>query len=279
MLISIYIPIMDTEVEKKPKNFLKEKILRFKLVVFVRRNIVLFTLLFLFLLTLLLGLWNINKYEVFSIKGEGIQESVSSEIGKYFEANILGTNYFLSSPTDFQKDMYLEIAYLSSIKIEKIVPNKLVMFVDVFNTEYVAKLKSNSCFLLSQQGVVLEEICVDDNGECCINYAKESNLPLFLSNDVDISYFEDGKSKLLIMEDISKVFRIVDTFKFDIVEMILANDILELHDTDEKIFRFSMRDDIDTQIRRYIVVMGKIRSDNMEFQTLDLRFERPVMSN
>lgn len=270
---------MDTEVEKKPKNFLKERILRFKLVIFVRKNIVLFSLLTLFLLTLLLGLWDIRRYEVFNVNGEDIQESLSLEIEEYFKNNIVGMNYFLFSPVDFQKDIHLKIAYLRSIKIEKVVPNKLVMFVDIFNTVYVAKLKFNSCSLLSDEGIVLEEVCIDGIQECCANYAKESNLPLFLSNDVDISHFEDEKSKLLIMEDVHKIFRIVSTFKYDITNMVLANDILELQDVDGKVFRFSMRDDIDNQIKRYIIVIGKIKSDNMEFQTLDLRFERPVMSN
>jgi hypothetical protein len=44
-------------------------------------------------------------------------------------------------------------------------------------------------------------------------------------------------------------------------------------------FSFSMSEDIDTQLERFIAVANKIKSDNLEFKSIDLRFERPVLKN
>ncbi|MFA7655014.1 MAG: hypothetical protein WCX98_02895, partial [Candidatus Dojkabacteria bacterium] len=76
---------MNTEVEKKPKSFLKEKMMRFKPVVLIKENIFLFSFFLIFSLSLLFGLWNINRYEIVNIKGKDIERSVVEEIEEYFK--------------------------------------------------------------------------------------------------------------------------------------------------------------------------------------------------
>ncbi len=271
---------MNTEEEKKPKSFWKEKMMRLKIVVLIRKNIFLFSLLLVFSLSLLLGFWNITKHEVINIDGEDIDRSIFLEIEKYFDENISSFNYFLFSPKEHQKNMYSNIAEVKKVRIEKVLPNKVVLFVEIHQPKYVVELLSDQCFVLSPGGFVLHDILEEDTEipeQFCINYATENSLIYFASTDMEISVLEDGKKRLLLMEDINRVVEVVETFNYKIVNITLESGVLKIFDEEGKEFTFSLADDISTQLKRFIVVIGKIKNDLLEFGSLDLRFERPVM--
>lgn len=273
----------------KPKNFLKEKIMRFKIVVFIKKNIFFFSFFLIFSLTLLFGLWNISRYEVVQMQGEDVDEEVLLQVEEYFNENIYSFNYFLFSPIQFQQQMYSNIAKIERIRIEKIVPNKIVIFLQTHEPKYIVDLGNDECNILSPNGYLLEIISKegeieDEDGnreiieDLCVNYAVDNNLILFSTTDVEISKMEDGKRKLLLMEDINRVVEVVEAFRYEINNVILNNEVLEITEMEGRSFKFSMTDDIDTQLKRYIIVIGKIRNDLLEFTSLDLRFERPVMN-
>jgi hypothetical protein len=272
---------MPEVVKKRSKKFLKERILRYGPVVFIRKNIFLFSFLTIFLLTLILGLWDISKYEVYDLDGNEVESLLYSQMQEYIKENIYGENYFLFSPSTVRQDMYLSISRLKSVRIEKSIPNKLIFFVEIYEPKYTTFLKTKKCNILSSEGIVLEQICEDDQeggvGECCKEYAKNNSLVLFSSPDVEISLFDDDKDRLLILEEIKKVVTVVEAFKYEIEDITLENDILEVKDNEGRIFRFTIADDINVQLKRFMVVIGRIKSDYMEVGTLDLRFERPVM--
>lgn len=269
---------MTQDPEKRSKNFFKERILRYKPVVIIRKNILFFSILTVFLLTLLFGMWNIKKYEIYDLDGNNVQElAVYPEIEKYFQENIYEQNFFLFSPLTTRKDMYLDIARLESVRIEKVVPNKVVLFIEAYDSKYGAFLKNERCAILSPNGVVLERVCEDLDEVCCEEYSSENSLIFFSSTDVEISTFNEEKDRLLILEEVEKIVRVVEAFKYEIKSIILTNNILEVIDQEGRIFRFTIADDIDVQLKRFILVVGKIKAEYMEIGTLDLRFVRPVM--
>jgi hypothetical protein len=278
MIISIHTD-MDTNIEKKQNNFLKEKISRQPIIVFLKNNIYIFSAILIFVLTILFGIWDIKKYEIYNQDGTQIDSSIQQEVDNYFNENIKGYNYFSFPPAQFEKQMYLDIPYIEKIRIEKTLPNKLVIFTSIYNPEYVALLKDNSCYILSLNGILLEQICGEQEGSCCAEYSKSENLPLFLSSSVDISILENQKDKLLVLDDISTIYRVITAFKYSIKEIALVDDILEFKDLEDRIFRFNMSDDLNIQTQRFVSVIGKVKGEDMQFKTLDLRFERPVMSN
>ncbi|KKP81665.1 MAG: hypothetical protein UR84_C0019G0015, partial [candidate division WS6 bacterium GW2011_GWD1_35_594] len=57
----------------------------------------------------------------------------------------------------------------------------------------------------------------------------------------------------------------------------LLDGIATIMDTDGHIFVFDITYDLDTQLGRMYLVGEKINTDLIEFKSLDLRFERPVM--
>jgi hypothetical protein len=271
--------VADNNIKKKKRSFLKERIMRFKIVVLIKRNLPLFIFLFLLILSFLLGFWDVKKYELYDLGGGVVSEGISSSVSKYLKENVTGENFFLLNPSSLEKDLYLDIPKLKSVRIEKVAPNKLVLFLETFDEKYVSYLKNQKCYLLAQEGIVLDSICEDEEvgKECCKQYAIDNSLTYFFSEEVEPSIFEDDKDRLLIMEEVGKIVKVVEKFNYRIKRIVLNKEIVELYDESERVFRFTISADIDIQLKRFIIVVGKINSEEMDFSSLDLRFERPVM--
>jgi len=270
---------MDIDIQKQPTNHLKDRILRFKPVAFVKKNIAIFVVLFVFLLSMLVGIWNIKKYTITDLNGLDIPQNVSTLIDKYMEEKLIGKNYFSFSTTTFEKDMITSVPYVKEVNIEKVVPNKLEVFVNLYKPTSTALLRDSECYLLSEEGIVLDTICKEDTANCCKAYATEHSLYVFTSSEVDSSNTENGKQALMVMENIYKVVKVVNTYGYEIQSISLDSMILEVTVKTDQVFRFSMSEDLDLQLERYIAVANRVKSDNLKFKSIDFRFERPVLKN
>ncbi len=269
--------VVDKNITKKKRSFLKDRIMRFKPVAMIRKNLPLSISLFILVLSFLLGFWDIKKYELYDVSGDVVSEEISSSVSKYLKENVTGENYFLLNLSSLEKDLYLQIPKIKTVRIEKVAPNKIVLFLEAFDEKYVAYLRDQKCYLLAQEGVVLDLICEEAEKECCQEYALDNPLIYFSSAEVEPSIFEDDKDRLLIMNEVGKIVKVVETFNYKIKRIVLNKEIVELYDESDRVFRFTISADIDIQLQRFIVVAGKINSEEMDFSFLDLRFERPVM--
>lgn len=264
--------------DNKKILFLKEKLSRFKPIVIIKKNILLISILLIFSLSILLGLWNMQRYEIYSSNGEELESVNRDTVEKYIEENIFGRNFFYFSPQEAERSMYMDIPFIKDIKIEKVMPNKIVVFLEIYKEEYATYLKGGKCNIVSSNGTKLKEVCEEDVQSCCLEYSVNNQLPFLISMEIDISNLENDKDKLLIMEDISKVVTIARGLNFKITEINLAEDILEIKDDANHLFRFSMINDFDVQLKRLVVVVKKLKGDSIDFTNIDLRFERPVMT-
>lgn len=270
---------MEVPVPKQPDNHIKDRILRFRPVIFLKKNLPLFIVIFIFLLTILIGVWNIKTYTITDLNGLEIPTNISEMISKYVDENIKGKNYFSFSSNTYERDMLAKVPYVKTTNIEKAVPNKLEIFVDLYIPQGVALIRDEQCYLLSEEGIVLENICEEDIVNCCKNYASEKSIYVLSSSDVDVSDMENGKEKLLVMDSISGVVKVINTYGYTIKQISLSNSVLEVTTDQSKIFRFSLGDDLTVQLERYIAVANRIKSDSLEFTSVDFRFERPVLKN
>lgn len=270
---------MDIDIQKQPTNHTKDRILRFKPVAFIKKNLPIFIILLIFLITILVGVWNIKKYTVTDLNGLYISPAISSLIDKYMEEKLIGKNYFSFSTTTVEKDMLSSVPYINQVNIEKVVPNKLEIFVDLYVPSSTALVRDSECYLLSAEGIVLDTICKEDTVNCCKNYASENSLYNFSSSEVDKSSAANGKQKLLIMESIYKVVKVLSTYKYEVKNVTLKATILEITLKTDQTFKFSMAEDLDLQLERFIAVANRVKSDNLEFKSIDFRFERPVLKN
>ena len=272
---------MDTNTEPLPqkKNINVVKISRNGIIVFLRKNILLISFILIFVLSLLVGIWNIQKYETFNSEGKETDTKVLNLVDQYIQESVLGKNYFEVNGTELAKDLKEKITYIEEARVEKSIPNKITIFVKTYTPKLTAYLEGNKCVLLSEEGYFLEQVCLDSDEQCCKEYIKESSMYYFFSKGIDTSNVGGGKERLLIMEDISKIVRVTESFNLEIREVTLTENILTVTTTNDKTFTFTFSSDIGTQLNRYYVVMGKISGDNLKFKSLDLRFERPVMKN
>jgi len=267
------------ETEKQPRNFKLEKVSRFKPVAFIRKNLFVTIVILLIIVTNLVGIWNIKKYEIFDVSGSEIPSNIVNDIAKYIEENSKGENFFLLSPSKLNAELISNISYIKSANVQKSLPNKLEIFVETYKPELLSVLNGDQCYVLSNEGIMLERVCEGEANDCCMNYIETNKLYLLTSSSVDISKLESGKEKLLVMDSISKVAKITQSLGYAIEEVTLSGDILEIKVADNRVLRFSMGEDLDVQLERLVIVAGKIKSDKIKLKSLDVRFERPVIKN
>jgi hypothetical protein len=262
---------------KKPNTFLKERVCRTKIFIFVKKNLIAFCLFAIVVGSFLFNVWDIKKYEIYDLEGKEVNESVKTEISAYISDNVVGKNYFQISPIKIGEQIYREVPQVIDTHIEKSMPNKLIIFVNLCEQKYVGNLKKNSCVLLSESGIVLKDLCEEGEESCCENYSTENNLVYFSSNDVDVSFFDNDKDKVLVIQDIKDIVTLLEVFKYEIRNVHLEKEIVEVQDIDGKTFRFSLATNLEEQLQRLVVVLGQVNSNEMSFSSLDFRFERPVM--
>jgi len=175
--------------------------------------------------------------------------------------------------------MLASVPYIKEVNIEKILPDKLEIFVKLYRPASTALIRETECYLLSNEGIVLDTICKEDVVNCCKAYANDHSLYLFTSAEVDSSYTANGKQELLIMENIYKVVKVINTYGYEIKSISLNDNVLDITTKTDQIFKFSMSEDLNLQLERYIAVANRVKSDNLEFKSIDFRFERPVLKN
>ncbi len=267
----------DIPIQKKPKSFLKERISRFKPIVFLKKNIILFTLLFIFFLSYLLGFWNIQKYNIYSYNGSELDPKVVNMVEQYIKGNVVGKNFFTIYIKNLEEELTKNISYIDTVQIQKNIPNTVTVLLKEYSPELVALTKGNKCHLLSSSGIVLEELCKDSTEEnCCVEYAKESKKYMLKALDVDIIE-EEKKSRLLAMDDIKNISKMIKLFDIQISSISLEKNIVTVFDIDSRKIIFSIGEGINTQLEAFYLVMARIKRDNTNFDSLDMRFERPVM--
>lgn len=266
---------------KNSKSWFKERIARFKPVVFVRKNLPLFIFLLLFTLSLVIGLWNIKRYDLYDSSGEGIEGKVGVLVGEYLTKNITGKNFFSVYSKDVESELARNISYVKSARVAKIVPNKLDIFLEVYEPKLVVLDIDNHCKLLSPTGIVLDKLCEDteDVPLCCTGHTSDGKYYIFKSDEAETSKLTDGKEQLLVMGSISNIVKIVESFGFKVKEISLEEKVVNIKDVDGKTHIFTLSDDINIQLARYSLVMGKVKNESIEFGSIDARFERPVVRN
>jgi cell division septal protein FtsQ len=259
------------------KKFRKEKLLRFKPIAFVRKNIIFFSIITLFLISLIIGIWKLKNIEVIEVRDSSSQ-NISQDISTYFEENIKGKNFFKVSSDSLEEEFLNNISYLKSVQVEKKFPNKLIIFVDTYEDKIVGLLNENKCYLLSAEGYLIQSLCEESEDEyCCESFAIENQYLFFASPQASLSMDSNKKERLLVLGSVDKVVKVLESYGYVLSNMTLEADILKLHNPENETFIFDLNDNVELQLERFIVVISKIQSEDIKFESLDLRFERPVV--
>ena len=262
--------------EVKKRNFIIEKLSRFRPITFVLKHKYIFILLVLFFFSYLLGFWNIKKYELLS-EDDGLPSDLQSKIESYIDEEVLGKNFFSFSSSEIERDIYSKFNYVKKVNVEKNVPNKIRIFLEAYKKDYAVYLGDKSCYVLSSNGYMLEQVCKDEEESCCGKYSKDNKIKYFVAKTLNLSQDKQGRYLLLVTDSVSDLVTVFNSLSLEVLEMVLDDNILNVTTDNGKSFVFDFRNDLSLQLQRLLVVMGKVQSEDMEFKTIDLRFERPVL--
>ena len=234
---------------------------RVSVIVFLKKYSPIFITLFLFLLSNVFGLWNVRDIQ-FELKEESnineleLEEKVSS---------FKGENIFLLTPQEVKETLFEENGYIKEAYVEKKIPSTLYIKVEEYTPLYIG-YSSERCVLYSSEGFRIREICKE-----CLEECTDDSLVGISSNTL----LESSK-RLIYIDEIQKISKLLDTFGFNIKKIEIGEGVSTFTATDHT-FTFDMSYNLDIQLNRMYLVGKRINSESMEFTSLDLRFERPVM--
>lgn len=179
-------------------------------------------------------------------------------------------NFFLTELSDLREEAIQKHPFIENIYTEKVFPNRVIIHVREKEPHFVAS-NQEGCFLLDDLGFVLAQ------GECSdlkANYSVREVSGFDLNN---IDFELNSQSNFYNAEKIAEIIRVLNYYGYNVKEVVIENQVAEFTLHDERLFVFSFANDIEKQLKRFIIVKKKIDYDNISFETIDMRYERPVL--
>lgn len=235
---------------------------RVSFVVFLRRYLPLFVLILLFVLSNIFGLWNIRDIR-FELKEESNLDILQLEESS---RGFVGENIFLFKPIQLVEEIIGSNGYVKDVYVEKRIPSLLVVTVDEYTPLYMG-YSLDRCVLFSSEGTHIKEVC-----EQCLDSCNQESLVTLSSTS-----FLESDGRLIYIKEIGDITEVLSTFGYEISEISIDDTVSRFISIEGHTFTFDLSYNLDTQLGRMYLVGERINSENMEFSSLDLRFERPVM--
>ena len=191
------------------------------------------------------------------------------EIVKNFEV-LKNENFFLTDLSDLRAKAIKEYPFIENVYTEKIFPNKVVVHVREKEPEFVVN-SEQGCFLIDKVGFVLFE---DECSYLKSNYSAKEIVGEDLNN---IDFVLNTQSNFYNAEKIFEIVNVLSYYGYSVKGVNIENQVLNFELYDERSFIFSFAADMEKQLRRFIIVKKKIDYDNMSFESIDMRYQRPVL--
>lgn len=243
---------------------LVNRIKRTTVVIFLRKIFWMLILVLILSISILIGVWNVKKFEYVNSNKVYVND-INAYVTEY-----IGKNIFLVKPKDIEKDILSSNSYVKDVDAKKILPNKILVTVNEYVPKYIGYF-NNRCVIFSTEGKELEEYCKDCESEC-LEHSDMLNT-VFIKSDTVLS----SESKLIFLEEINSISVLLMEFGYDVRNIDIFQGITQIYDTLDHSFTFDITYDLDTQLSRLYLVGEKINVQEINFSSVDLRFERPVM--
>jgi len=239
---------------------------RFSLVVFLKKISFLIIISGIFVISLLLGLWNIKSFEYSNSQFVNVTREQLDSYLVIFK----GRNIFQISPSEIEEEIEKSNGYISSVYAKKILPNKILISFEEYMPYYLG-YSSSKCNLFSKEGIKLEDICEECEKEC-LEYSNSLKVIYILSDSV-----LESSNMLIFQKEFEMISLVLLEFGYSVKDINIVNGVTTVRDSNAHTFTFDLTYDLNTQLSRMYLVGKKINTDEIEFRSIDLRFERPVM--
>jgi cell division septal protein FtsQ len=179
-------------------------------------------------------------------------------------------NFFLTDISELREKVIKKYPFVENVFTEKIFPSSVN--VEVTEKEpFVLVTNDDGFYMLDREGFVLVE------GEYEYLRLNYESIDIVGSDLNNIEFHENSPSNFYNVVKIHDVVNVLNHYNYGVKKLNVENQRLDVELQSDSVFVFSLLDDIDVQLKRLIVVLQKIRSENMDFETIDLRYERPVL--
>jgi hypothetical protein len=175
----------------------------------------------------------------------------------------IGKGYFSLNLENLEKDIKEGRRYVKNVSAEKIFPNKILLDIEEYKPMFFLEYK-NICYIFSEEGIVLEE--ETEYEKCSLDSG------ILLTADTNIL----AEDKLIFDKELYEIVKVLEEFGWDIKTIILKENVLEVTDNDKKII-IEINQEYEEQLSKLYLVLEKVNIEGIEYKSLDLRFERPVM--
>lgn len=217
--------------------------------------IIALVVLLIYILTIL-GVFKIKKIE--TTKDLQHIQNLSEVTNQY-----LGEGYFVLDLDEMEENVRQSFRYVKEVSAQKIFPNKILLEIEEYEPDLYLEYKE-VCHILSEKGVILEQ---NEEYEACM-----------LKDGIKLSSQQNilAEEKLIYNIEIWEVLKILEEFGWKVTEVKVDKNILEITDG-TKTVTIEISDGYETQLSRLYLVLEKANIEGVEYRSLDLRFERPVM--
>ena len=183
--------------------------------------------------------------------------------------SLYNKNLLLLSIASVKTELEQNNPTIKDVVIEKQYPHRVLITAVFYNP--IAYLKvNNGYFLLSDDGKILKKTKTVENASIpIINYYQQLDYLGFQSGDV-ISYL-DVKTSLKLLVSLLDLGFIINNIDISGFSMIVLN-------SKDKRFVFTTEKDVSEQEYQFSAIVRKFRTEGKDFKSLDLRFDKPVIS-
>lgn len=253
---------IERELLKKKRSFFKRKLS-------VKNYIKLLSLFLVFIFFVYLFLYS-PVFSIQEIEVNRLDYIDSREIKKDF-AHLIGGNFFLTDLTDVREDVIKNHVFISRIYTEKLFPSTILVNI-VEKVPFIIVNTGSECYLLDKEGYVLSP------NHLCSELKASYLVKEVLGTDVEGIEFEYGmKSSFYDIGKIHDVSKVLDYYGYSFRDMSLERQTLRINLSGSGYLVFSVSNDLDIQLKRFIILVKHFESNPESFELVDFRYERPLL--
>lgn len=226
------------------------------------------------------GFFNLEKVEVGRVDGTKLVNvsgsAIEISILDKFEERKLP---FLSI-SEVTKLVDKSSPYIRYSSVEKIFPDTLKVQITE-RIPFIIVESAGKCSILDPEGVVVEQYIVgseDTSVSDCNALNETKSLPILTSDDVKAEFKLSEKSSFYDIEKILLVVRALESRDYEVNSIRLELGVYTLGLEGDRQVVFSNKQDTEIQVKRLLLVLEQLDIDDLEFKTLDIRYERPVLT-
>jgi len=149
------------------------------------------------------------------------------------------------------------------VKAEKVFPNTIRLKLEEYTPTSYLEYKE-TCYILSQEGVVLEE--ETEYEECILEDG------ILLESDQNIL----AEDRLIFDKEVEETVTVLGEFGWKISRIRFNKNVLNFTNG-EKTVVVEVNQEYESQLAKLYLILEKANIEGIEYESLDLRFQRPVM--